>query len=51
MSQEQTPCWAADVVRYETRGKETRYWLKHRTEMRGLLRSLDRVVGASVRLE
>jgi DNA-binding transcriptional ArsR family regulator len=25
---------AADVVRYDTSGKETRYWLKHKAEMR-----------------
>ena len=25
----------ADVVRYDTSGKETRYWLKHKSEMRG----------------
>src|SRR5262245_20660332 len=27
---------AADVVRYDTSGKETRYWLKHKSEMKGL---------------
>src|SRR5918996_6392817 len=26
----------ADVVRYDTSGKETRYWLKHKSEMKGL---------------
>ena len=42
---------AADVVRYDTAGKETRYWLKHKTEMKGLLRSLERVVDASTKLD
>jgi DNA-binding transcriptional ArsR family regulator len=41
---------AADVVRYDTRGKETRYWLKHKIEMKGLLKSLERVVEASAKL-
>jgi DNA-binding transcriptional ArsR family regulator len=42
---------AADVVRYDTRGKETRYWLKHKAQMKGLLTTLGRVVEASVRLK
>jgi DNA-binding transcriptional ArsR family regulator len=42
---------AADVVRYDTSGKETRYWLKHKAEMKDLLKMLERVVGASVKLE
>ena len=29
---------AADVVRYDTSGKETRYWLKHKSEMKGLFK-------------
>ena len=41
----------ADVVRYDTTGKETRYWLKHKSEMRALLKVLERVVGASAKLE
>jgi hypothetical protein len=41
----------ADVVRYDTSGKETRYWLKHKSEMRGLLKTLERVVGASAKLD
>jgi hypothetical protein len=41
----------ANVVRYDTSGKETRYWLKHKSEMRGLLEMLERVVGASAKLE
>ena len=27
---------AADIVRYDTAGKEVRYWLKHRGETRAL---------------
>jgi hypothetical protein len=42
---------AADVVRYDTSGKETRYWLKHKSEMKGLLKMLERVVNASTKLE
>lgn len=37
----------ADVVRYDTSGKETRYWLKHKSEMRGLLRMLESGAGLS----
>ena len=40
----------ADVVRYDTSGKETRYWLKHKAEMRGLLRNLERVVQVSANI-
>jgi len=40
----------ADVVRYDTRGKETRYWLKHKTEMRGFLKTMERVVEASANI-
>ena len=42
---------AVDVVRYDTSGKETRYWLKHKSEMKGLLRMLEKVVDASAKLE
>ena len=42
---------AADVVRYDTSGKETRYWLKHKSEMKGLLKILERVVNVSTKLE
>ena len=42
---------AADVVRYDTSGKETRYWFKHKSEMKGLLRMLEKVVDASAKLE
>jgi predicted transcriptional regulator len=33
-----------DVVRYDTRGRETRYWLKHKSEMRGFLNPLHWVL-------
>jgi len=42
---------AADVVRYDTSGKETPYWLKRESEMKGLLRMLEKVVDASAKLE
>ena len=42
---------AADVVRYDTSGKETRYWLKRKSEMKGRLRMLEKVVDASAKLE
>ena len=38
---------AADVVRYDTAGKEVRYWLKHKGESRGLLKALAKVVKAA----
>jgi DNA-binding transcriptional ArsR family regulator len=41
---------AADMVRYDTVGKEVRYWLKRRGETRALLRSLEKVVHASGKL-
>jgi DNA-binding transcriptional ArsR family regulator len=41
---------AADVVRYDTAGKEVRYWLKHKGETRELLKALGKVVHASSRL-
>ena len=41
----------ADIVRYDTSGKETRYWLKHKSEMKGLLKMLEKVVDASAKLE
>jgi DNA-binding transcriptional ArsR family regulator len=37
----------ADVVRYDTRRKQTRYWLKHKREMKDLLNTLKKVIGAS----
>jgi len=41
---------SADIVRYDTAGKETRYWLKHKPEMKGLLKMLEKVVDASAKL-
>jgi DNA-binding transcriptional ArsR family regulator len=38
---------AADVVRYDSVGKEVRYWLKHPGETRVLLKALERVVHAA----
>jgi hypothetical protein len=35
---------AADVVRYDTAGKEVRYWLKHKGEIQGILNALHKVV-------
>ncbi|MGH7775410.1 MAG: ArsR/SmtB family transcription factor [Candidatus Binatia bacterium] len=40
----------ADVVRYETAGGRTRYWLKHLEEMKAVLRVLSRAVKVSTRL-
>ena len=42
---------AADVVRYDASGKETHYWLKHKSEMKWLLKALEIVVNASAKLE
>src|SRR5687767_12705463 len=41
---------SADLVRYDTVGKETRYWLKHKADTKRLLRSLEKLVGASAKL-
>src|SRR5919106_2231123 len=41
----------ADVVRYETSGKETRYWLKHKAEMKRLVKMLGEVVDVSAKFE
>jgi DNA-binding transcriptional ArsR family regulator len=38
---------AADIVRYDTAGKEVRYWLKHKGETRQLLKALEKIVHAS----
>jgi hypothetical protein len=40
-----------DVVRYDTGGKEVRYWLKHRPEMKQLLKGLEKVVQVSTELK
>jgi DNA-binding transcriptional ArsR family regulator len=42
---------SADVVRYDTSGKTVRYWLKHKNEMKGLLKMLERVVDASAKID
>lgn len=41
----------ADLVRYDTAGKETRYWLKNKAEIQGLIGMLGKVVDSSVRLK
>ncbi len=41
---------AADIVRYDTAGKEVRYWLKHRSETRALLKALEKIIHASGQL-
>jgi DNA-binding transcriptional ArsR family regulator len=41
---------AADLVRYDSRGREVRYWLKHKRETGELLKALERVVHASSKL-
>jgi predicted transcriptional regulator len=38
---------ALDVVRYDSAGKEVRYWLKHHGETRALLKALETVVRVS----
>jgi hypothetical protein len=38
------------MVRYDTAGKEVRYWLKHHGETRVLLKALEKVVHTSGRL-
>lgn len=40
----------ADVVRYDSDGKNVRYWLKHRGETRGLLKALEKLVTSASRL-
>jgi predicted transcriptional regulator len=37
----------ADVVRYDSKGRQVRYWLKHKTESGDLLKVLRRMVHAS----
>jgi DNA-binding transcriptional ArsR family regulator len=41
---------SVDVVRYDSRGKETRYWLKHGADIKELLRALHQVVKSSSKL-
>jgi DNA-binding transcriptional ArsR family regulator len=40
---------AADIVRYDSVGKEVRYWLKHHGETRALLKALEKVVHAATK--
>ena len=40
----------ADIVRYDSAGKEVHYWLKHRVETRGLLKALEKVVSSATKL-
>ena len=41
---------ALDLVRYDSKGKEVRYWLKHKRETSELLKALEKVVHASSKL-
>jgi DNA-binding transcriptional ArsR family regulator len=40
----------ADIVRYDSAGKEVHYWLKHRGETRGLLKALEKIVSSASKL-
>ena len=42
---------ALDVVLYNTAGKETRYWLKHKGEMKGFLKTMEKIVEASAHMD
>jgi predicted transcriptional regulator len=41
---------AADVVRYDSNGRQVRYWLKHKRQSGDLLKVLQRMVHASSKL-
>ena len=41
---------AADIVRYDTSGKQVRYWLKHKRETSTLLKALETIVHSSSKL-
>ena len=41
---------AADIVRYDSKGKEVHYWLKHRSETLGLLKAVEELVRAASKL-
>jgi DNA-binding transcriptional ArsR family regulator len=41
---------AADLVRYNTDGKQVRYWLKHKHDTRRLLKALEMIVRSSSKL-
>jgi DNA-binding transcriptional ArsR family regulator len=38
---------AADLVRYDTDGKQVRYWLKHKRDTSRLLKALETIVHSS----
>jgi DNA-binding transcriptional ArsR family regulator len=41
---------AADLVRYDTDGKQVRYWLKHKRDTSKLLKALETIVQSSSKL-
>jgi DNA-binding transcriptional ArsR family regulator len=41
---------AADLVRYDTDGKQVRYWLKHKRDTAKLLKALETIVQSSSKL-
>ena len=41
---------AADLVRYDTDGKQVRYWLKHKRDTSKLLKALETIVHSSSKL-
>ena len=41
---------AADLVRYDTDGKQVRYWLKHKRDTSKLLKALEDIVHSSSKL-
>ena len=41
---------AADLVRYDTDGKQVRYWLKHKHDTGKLLKALETIVHSSSKL-
>jgi predicted transcriptional regulator len=41
---------AADIVRYNSKGKEVHYWLKHKRDTLDLLKAIEKVVHATSKL-
>ncbi len=41
---------AADIVRYDSKGKEVHYWLKHKRDTLALLKAIEKVVHATSKL-
>jgi predicted transcriptional regulator len=41
---------SADIVRYDSKGKEVLYWLKHKQKTIDLLKAVDNVVRATSKL-